>query len=66
MGTTSSLVDMVHEKDIVFCALSGISSPKDVEVYKEQAVNAVLVGEALMQVADTKAFIRELLDWPQK
>ena len=65
MGTTSSLVDMVREKDIVFCALSGISGAKDVRVYKEQGVNAVLVGEALMRAEDTKAFIRDLLEWPQ-
>lgn len=65
MGTTSSLVDMVREKDIVLCALSGISGPKDVRVYKEQGVNAVLVGEALMRAADTGVFIRELLEWPE-
>lgn len=65
MGTTSSLIDMVREKDILFCALSGISGAKDVRVYKEQGVNAVLVGEALMRASDTKAFISELLEWPQ-
>ncbi|EJD00147.1 indole-3-glycerol phosphate synthase [Fomitiporia mediterranea MF3/22] len=64
LGTTSRLVDMVREKDIVLCALSGISGPKDIRVYKEQGVNAVLVGEALMRAADTGVFIRELLEWP--
>ncbi len=63
MGTTSSLVDMVRERNVVLCALSGISGPKDVRVYKEQGVNAVLVGEALMRAEDTSAFIRELLEW---
>ncbi|KAL0568330.1 anthranilate synthase / indole-3-glycerol phosphate synthase [Marasmius crinis-equi] len=64
MGTTSRLVDMVRERDVVLCALSGISGPQDVRVYKEQAVNAVLVGEALMRAKDTSSFIRDLLDWP--
>ena len=55
MGTTSSLVDMVREKDVVFCALSGISGPQDVRVYKEQGVNAVLVGENLSDVVQNLA-----------
>ncbi|KAF7798616.1 hypothetical protein EIP86_009838 [Pleurotus ostreatoroseus] len=64
MGTTTRLVDMVREKDIVLCALSGISGPADVRQYKSQGVGAVLVGEALMRAADTGAFIKELLEWP--
>lgn len=65
MGTTSRLVDMVKERDVILCALSGISTTGDVRKYAEQGVGAVLVGEALMRAADTKAFIRELLDWPE-
>ncbi|KIK67343.1 hypothetical protein GYMLUDRAFT_37441 [Collybiopsis luxurians FD-317 M1] len=64
MGTTSRLVDMVKEKDVLLCALSGISGPQDVNIYKEQGVHAVLVGEALMRAKDTAGFIRELLSWP--
>ncbi|KAI0787878.1 indole-3-glycerol phosphate synthase [Fomes fomentarius] len=64
MGTTSGLVDMVREKDVVLCALSGIQGPEDVKVYKEQGVNAVLVGESLMRASDTTAFIKQLLAWP--
>lgn len=64
MGTTSRLVDMVKERDVILCALSGISSPKDVSQYVEQGVSAVLVGEALMRAKDTKTFIRELLGLP--
>ncbi|KAF9070604.1 indole-3-glycerol phosphate synthase, partial [Rhodocollybia butyracea] len=63
--TTSRLVDMVKGKDVLLCALSGISKSEDVTAYKEESVNAVLVGEALMRAADTGAFIRELLKWPQ-
>jgi anthranilate synthase / indole-3-glycerol phosphate synthase / phosphoribosylanthranilate isomerase len=65
MGTTSRLVDMVKERDVILCALSGISTRSDVQKYTEQGVGAVLVGEALMRAADTKAFIRELLGWPE-
>ncbi|KAJ6495809.1 indole-3-glycerol phosphate synthase [Mycena vitilis] len=64
LGTTTKLVDLVKEKNVILCALSGISGPQDVRVYKEQGVNAVLVGEALMRAQDTAVFIRELLEWP--
>jgi anthranilate synthase / indole-3-glycerol phosphate synthase / phosphoribosylanthranilate isomerase len=65
MGTTSRLVEMVRERDVILCALSGISNPKDVQVYKDEGVRAVLVGEALMRAQDTSAFIRDLLQWPE-
>jgi len=65
MGTTSRLVDMVRERDVVLCALSGIAGPQDVQTYKDQGVSAVLVGEALMRAENTGVFIRELLNWPQ-
>ena len=65
MGTTSRLADMVKERDVILCALSGISARSDVEIYAKQGVGAVLVGEALMRATDTKGFIRELLGWPE-
>ncbi|KAI0358728.1 N-anthranilate isomerase [Trametes cingulata] len=65
MNTTSRLVDMVRQRDVILCALSGIQGPQDVRTYTEQGVGAVLVGEALMRAKDTKAFIRQLLDWPE-
>ncbi|KAJ7216894.1 hypothetical protein C8J57DRAFT_1255097 [Mycena rebaudengoi] len=64
LGTITKLVDLVKEKDVILCALSGISGLQDVRVYKEQSVHAVLVGEALMRAQDTTMFIRELLEWP--
>lgn len=64
MGTTSRLVDMVKDKDVILCALSGISSVQDVRIYKDQGVKAVLIGESLMRANNTATFIRELLDWP--
>ncbi|KAI8983406.1 indole-3-glycerol phosphate synthase [Trametes punicea] len=64
MGTTTALADMAREMDVVLCALSGIQDPADVMLYKEQGVNAVLVGESLMRAHDTGTFIKELLGWP--
>lgn len=63
LGNTSRLVDLVSEQTFV-CALSGISSSKDVEAYRSNRVGAVLVGEALMRAADTTLFIRDLLGRP--
>ncbi|KAF7800093.1 hypothetical protein EIP86_011337 [Pleurotus ostreatoroseus] len=65
MGTTSRLADMVRERDVILCALSGIQDAKDVATYVEQGVGAVLVGESLMRAPDTRAFIRQLLNVPE-
>jgi len=64
MDTTTTLVDMVDGKDVVLCALSGISSRADVQRYTDQGVGAVLVGEALMRAPNTREFVAELLDIP--
>ncbi|KAI9812888.1 MAG: bifunctional tryptophan synthase trp1 [Pycnora praestabilis] len=61
LETTSRLMDIVP-KETIICALSGISGPQDVEAYKTNGVDAVLVGEALMRAKDTKAFVNDLLD----
>ncbi|TDL20038.1 N-anthranilate isomerase [Rickenella mellea] len=66
MGTTSRLAEMVKEKDVILCALSGISNNEDVQTYVQQGVRAVLVGEALMRAKDTGAFIQQLLGWPSQ
>jgi anthranilate synthase/indole-3-glycerol phosphate synthase/phosphoribosylanthranilate isomerase len=65
MATTSRLADMTQDKNVVLCALSGISTPQDVRTYVHQGVGAVLVGESLMRAKDTRAFIHELLDWKE-
>jgi len=65
MGTTTRLVDMVRERDVILCALSGITGPEDVRTYTAQGVRGVLVGEALMRAGNTSKFIRELLDIPE-
>ena len=63
LETTSKLVSLVP-KGTILCALSGISTRKDVEKYVAEGVGAVLVGESLMRAKDTKAFIAELLGFP--
>lgn len=64
MGTTSRLSDMVIGKDVILCALSGITSNDDVRRYAADGVGAVLVGESLMRAKDPGAFVRELLGLP--
>jgi len=63
LETTSKLVSLVPDGTIL-CALSGISSRKDVAKYIDEGVGAVLVGESLMRAKDTKAFVAELLGKP--
>lgn len=60
LNTTSRLMEKTNN-DTIVCALSGISSSKDVAAYKEGGVGAVLVGEALMRATDIKIFTTELL-----
>ncbi|KAG6837826.1 hypothetical protein H0H93_016194 [Arthromyces matolae] len=64
MGTTSRLSDMVADKDVILCALSGISSPEDIQRYASENVKAVLIGESLMRAEDPASFIRHLLSLP--
>lgn len=65
LNTTSRLMEKTTN-DTIVCALSGISSSKDVAAYKEGGVGAVLVGEALMRAADIKTFTNELLGDPSQ
>lgn len=64
MDTTSRLSELVKTKDVVLCALSGISNAEDVRRYASEGVNAVLIGESLMRAKDPSAFISELLSQP--
>ncbi|KAG8985872.1 bifunctional tryptophan synthase trp1 [Tulasnella sp. JGI-2019a] len=64
MGTTTRLAEMCKERDVILCALSGITGPEDVRRYVSQGVGAVLVGEALMRCPDPTAFVHKLLDSP--
>ena len=64
MDTTSRLSDMVTDKDVILCALSGISTPADVQRYASEGVGAVLIGESLMRAKNPSAFIHELLSMP--
>jgi anthranilate synthase/indole-3-glycerol phosphate synthase/phosphoribosylanthranilate isomerase len=64
MNTTSRLSNMTKDKNVVLCALSGISSRNDVERYRGHGVGAILVGESLMKARDAGEFIKELMGQP--
>jgi anthranilate synthase / indole-3-glycerol phosphate synthase / phosphoribosylanthranilate isomerase len=64
LETTSKLISLVP-RETILCALSGISTRKDMEKYVSEGVGAVLVGESLMRAKDTKAYIAELLGLPK-
>ncbi|CAI4219146.1 unnamed protein product [Parascedosporium putredinis] len=59
LDTTGRLRSMVPETTIL-CALSGINSHKDVIMCKNDGVNAILVGEAIMRAPDASVFIQQL------
>ncbi|CAM1502965.1 Fc.00g077410.m01.CDS01 [Cosmosporella sp. VM-42] len=59
INTTSRLRSMVSENTII-CALSGINTHEDVTMCKNDGINAILVGEAIMRAPDASVFISEL------
>jgi anthranilate synthase/indole-3-glycerol phosphate synthase/phosphoribosylanthranilate isomerase len=59
LNTTGRLRSMVPDTTII-CALSGINTYNDVTMCKNDGVNAVLVGEAIMRAPDASVFISEL------
>jgi anthranilate synthase/indole-3-glycerol phosphate synthase/phosphoribosylanthranilate isomerase len=59
LDTTGRLRSMVP-KNTVICALSGINTHQDVVMCKQDGINAVLVGEAIMRAPDASVFIRQL------
>lgn len=59
LETTGRLRSMVPDTTII-CALSGINTYDDVVMCKNDGVNAVLVGEAIMRAPDASVFISEL------
>ncbi|KAF8629432.1 hypothetical protein AX15_003478 [Amanita polypyramis BW_CC] len=65
MSTASGLSDMAKGKDVILCALSGISTADDVKRYATEGIGGVLIGESLMRAKDTAAFIRELFSMPE-
>ena len=64
MSTTSRVNAALNGKDVILCALSGISTPEDVSKYVQEGVRAVLVGESLMRAEDPAAFLRTLAAIP--
>ena len=64
MSTTSRVNAALEGREVILCALSGISGPADVATYVKEGVRAVLVGESLMRAPDAGAFLRELIGLP--
>jgi anthranilate synthase/indole-3-glycerol phosphate synthase/phosphoribosylanthranilate isomerase len=64
MSTTSRVNAALQGRDVILCALSGISKPEDVEAYVKEGVKAVLVGESLMRASDPTQFLRSLVGLP--
>ncbi|ORX35558.1 N-anthranilate isomerase [Kockovaella imperatae] len=64
MSTTSRVNAALQGRDVILCALSGISSPEDVQKYVKEGVKAVLVGESLMRAPDPFTFLRSLISLP--
>lgn len=60
LNTTSKLRDQAP-KDTIVCALSGITDSRDVEAYLKNGVEAVLIGQALMEATDLPKFIQKTL-----
>lgn len=46
--------------DIVFVAESGIQTPEDVKLLRENGTDAVLIGETFMRAPDKKAMLQKL------
>ena len=62
-STTQRVLDSARQRlgsGLILAALSGISNRTDVQVYRAAGCHAVLVGEALMRVADPGALIASL------
>jgi indole-3-glycerol phosphate synthase len=59
LGTTLRLVDEVPD-DVVVVSESGIRSPEDAARLGEAGVDAILVGEALLEAADPSEAARRM------
>lgn len=64
LDTTTNVLSNIsseQRKDLVFLALSGISTPSDVKTYVDQNIYGFLIGESLMRKGDKVGeFIKEL------
>ncbi|MCR5641275.1 MAG: indole-3-glycerol phosphate synthase TrpC [Lachnospiraceae bacterium] len=47
-------------KDVVFVSESGIKTPEDIALLRDNGVDAVLIGETLMKAADKKGMLEHL------
>lgn len=58
--SNSSRLRRLVPDDIVFVAESGIKTPEDIGLLKEEGVDAVLIGETLMRARDKKKILSAL------
>ena len=58
-GNSKKLRSLVPE-EILFVSESGVRTAEDIQKVRESQADAVLIGEALMRVADKKAKLKEL------
>ena len=61
LNTTSRLVSLAPA-DTIICALSGISSARDVQYLRKTGVRAVLIGESLMRAENLLSYTSKLLE----
>jgi indole-3-glycerol phosphate synthase len=59
MGNSIRLRRLVPD-DVVFVSESGVRAPGDVELLRQNGINAALIGETLMRSPDKKAALAEL------
>ena len=59
--STSIRLRKLTPEDILFVSESGIRTAEDVEILRQNGVDAVLIGETLMRSADKKSAIAELV-----
>ncbi len=61
-GNSRRLKNLVDD-DVIFISESGIKEPEDIKLLKEDKIDAVLVGEALMIAEDKRERLSQLKTW---
>ena len=59
LQTSVRLRELVPD-DVIYVSESGIRTPEDVQVLRENGTDAVLIGETLMRTSDKKKALRQL------
>ena len=59
VGNSTNLRELVPS-EVLFVAESGIQNPQDIQVLKENRVDAVLIGETMMRSSNKKGMLQWL------